>query len=1060
MAEERMTPYRVALCLLLQLYAAGAPTAPLSRGARQRLALFLLQEAKASDDFLEPSLAELQERVAAAVRDDTGLLARQLAARVRSFTCPDDLITLFTLLRGLLATGPYIAPMEGGQEAEARRVEAGSALGLFLRRSLLSFESLSFEATCHLLTGLQAYSESSDAAGSTEVKAEVSGAEALPGQVDQLWEVRGGGGARGGSGRAEEKEVEQDTMTSGREDFQLREAASPDMWRGFDGLGDGPTPTPPPRVTRGHAWHSVRPDSSAGSEEMLTSVEHRRSGDTPDGQRSSSASSDRMQTNSGSYGQTPSGGSRSIRMRDGGFGTSPEMTPGSGRRPARRQAAPTGRHLSFGYLDEHVQMDVSNDEGEGGDAEQEDGRQALPDAGFSLAFGADSSIRRAGAKKAYARSRRQVEAYLTEQASALEKQVGTLPPGILDAKLDELAKYAPDVPRVHHLRYLNALHHGDYPAAMDSLHRYFDYSAGQEAAGGDSESNMGWLQTGLLTLGSMHARFGHFSQALQALNETIRIAQQNNDVTCLSHALAAFCHVAASDPPAVAPTLEQEPGGIASTIASKEQLLSLLRQCLRVAADLKLPYLAGLSCMALAKFLLDNLQRPSTPGGLKLADDLPSSPIHFHQFVQAAIAHLDAAAAAPRPVAPAGGASASQASLRASGGASGTGQNTVSTSGSTFSQRMGRGGAPGAPRQAPLPHAVSRLAGSARLLRASGWELHGSAPMARITTLLHATCHRESASADDMCTSYAKLASHAAAHQGYEAGWATLNVAAKKYPLAANRKLREVQLALIHDHALNRGELHLAQAACRELSALASPVPGQDLALKIDIGIRLAHTLVASRDIPQALEEAKRLFAACYRHGLLLEHARLLLLFADVHRKAGSAAEGLPYALSCITICKQASFGLLRAAATITLAELLLASSRRRAARALSLLYQELPQILGHGGLLLCGRAHLVTAQCRLSCLEADEEERGEGAKGTLQGRAETVLGPLENAADCFQKLQAWELAADAFHTRAMVLNTIGRHEERNKAAEAFLRCVTLLEEAQTKSDATLPPVG
>ena len=29
--------------------------------------------------------------------------------------------------------------------------------------------------------------------------------------------------------------------------------------------------------------------------------------------------------------------------------------------------------------------------------------------------------------------------------------------------------------QVHFLRYLNSLYHDDYPAALENLHRYFDY---------------------------------------------------------------------------------------------------------------------------------------------------------------------------------------------------------------------------------------------------------------------------------------------------------------------------------------------------------------------------------------------------------------------------------------------------------------------------------------------------------------------------------------------------------------------------------------------------------
>jgi hypothetical protein len=49
---------------------------------------------------------------------------------------------------------------------------------------------------------------------------------------------------------------------------------------------------------------------------------------------------------------------------------------------------------------------------------------------------------------------------------------------------------------------------------------------GMSSAGASSDASVGRFQAGLLSLGSMHAHFGHVNQAMQALNEAVRIAQQ------------------------------------------------------------------------------------------------------------------------------------------------------------------------------------------------------------------------------------------------------------------------------------------------------------------------------------------------------------------------------------------------------------------------------------------------------------------------------------------------------------------------------------------------------
>jgi len=58
---------------------------------------------------------------------------------------------------------------------------------------------------------------------------------------------------------------------------------------------------------------------------------------------------------------------------------------------------------------------------------------------------------------------------------------------------------------------------------------------------------------------------------------------------------------------------------------------------------------------------------------------------------------------------------------------------------------------------------------------------------------------------------------------------------------------------------------------------------------------------------------------------------------------------------------------LLKASATLTLAELWLSLGSNHAKRALTLIHGALPMILGHGGLELQARAQITEAKCYLS---------------------------------------------------------------------------------------------
>ena len=103
---------------------------------------------------------------------------------------------------------------------------------------------------------------------------------------------------------------------------------------------------------------------------------------------------------------------------------------------------------------------------------------------------------------------------------------------------------SPPHPRLTHLGLAqpipccSALHHRDFAASLDYLHRFFDHtvdlagpgSSVPPAAGGGAAGDAaaaaarerGRLQSAALSLGSMHAQLGHIEEAMQALNETVR----------------------------------------------------------------------------------------------------------------------------------------------------------------------------------------------------------------------------------------------------------------------------------------------------------------------------------------------------------------------------------------------------------------------------------------------------------------------------------------------------------------------------------------------------------
>ncbi|GJP36036.1 hypothetical protein CLOM_g20577 [Closterium sp. NIES-68] len=182
-AVASVTPHRVALALLLRLLAGPPPPAvpalpdhphahdaraqaPLPRRVRQRLALFLLREAKAAHSWHEPPLSALLLRLAADVaageggaeegkgegEGASGGVGRQLVRQLQALQSPDDLFSLAASLRSCVGGSSGPSSQQAGVP-----VAAGSALGLFLRSLLLALHHLPFQGVCHVLGAIHGY---------------------------------------------------------------------------------------------------------------------------------------------------------------------------------------------------------------------------------------------------------------------------------------------------------------------------------------------------------------------------------------------------------------------------------------------------------------------------------------------------------------------------------------------------------------------------------------------------------------------------------------------------------------------------------------------------------------------------------------------------------------------------------------------------------------------------------------------------------------------------------------------------------------------------------------
>ncbi|KAJ8627544.1 hypothetical protein MRB53_020851 [Persea americana] len=671
--------------------------------------------------------------------------------------------------------------------------------------------------------------------------------------------------------------------------------------------------------------------------------------------------------------------------------------------------------------------------------------------GYDGALGSDFASSSSDALRAddhhgglFLRTNWQVQGYLREQADLIEKHAISFPMIAFEAILTQLHKLAPELHRVHYLRYLNSLYHEDYFAALENLHCYFDYSAGMEGTDTGSSSSpftpAGRYQTALLCLGIMHSHFGHFKQALEALTVAVQASQQNNDDNCLAYTLAAICDLLSeigvpSRNGMIGSSHTATSTGLGTSLSTQQQLLVLLQRSLKRAESLKLTRLVAFNHLALAKFSLKHVKRPLLSFGPKTPVKLRTCPTSVCKELRLSSYLLSEFG--------------SDGALLTMDGAFSTAwlkNLQKSRSSSVLLQESGCGSDydsfyfGGQPN--PIPESVLQLAGASYLLRATSWELYGSAPLVRLNALVYATCFADAGSSADVSLAYVKLIQHLAVFKGYKDAFNALKLAEEKFLSVSKSRIQLLKLQMLHDRALHRGHLKLAQQLCDEFSVLASSVTGVDMELKTEASLRHALTLLAANQFSQAASVAHSLFCMCYKFNLQVENATVLLLLAEIHKKSGNAVSGLPYALASLSFCQSFNLDLLEASATLTLAELWLSLGSNHAKRALSLVHRSLPIILGHGGLELCARANIAVAKCCLS-----------DPSFSVSEDPEIVLDPLRQAASELETLEYHELAAEAFYLMAIVFDKLGQLERREEAATFFKKHVIALENPQDEED-------
>lgn len=214
-----------------------------------------------------------------------------------------------------------------------------------------------------------------------------------------------------------------------------------------------------------------------------------------------------------------------------------------------------------------------------------------------------------------------LDAYLNTLLAAVKSLGPCLPAATVQAAAAALTDLQDSHPKLQYLDLMLSLAHKDMNEALSALHTYFDSSGRSSGAGrgpAPGSKGKGQHQAALHNLASLQAALGHPQEALAALQELLRLGQQQGDEWSLLHGLAILCRVMG-----VSEGLQDSSrgaGGQMGAVGSSSgggstssatgawagwglldlrrteqqlQLQALLQRCLDSARDMHVPHIAG-----------------------------------------------------------------------------------------------------------------------------------------------------------------------------------------------------------------------------------------------------------------------------------------------------------------------------------------------------------------------------------------------------------------------------------------------------------------------------------
>lgn len=235
-----------------------------------------------------------------------------------------------------------------------------------------------------------------------------------------------------------------------------------------------------------------------------------------------------------------------------------------------------------------------------------------------------------------------LDAYLNTLLAAVKSLGPCLPAATIQAAVAPLAELQDSNAKLQYLDLALSIAHKDLSAALSALHQYFDRSGSSSgtipgtsipAPGSSSKASRGQHQAALHNLSSLQMSLGHPQEALAALQELLRLGQQQGDEWSLLHGLASLCRVMGAseglqDDSSSGSNAGRGPGGWAGwglldlrRTEQQLQLQALLQRCLDSARDMHVPHIAAYAAVALCRFRITHVS--SSSGSLEGVNAVP-----------------------------------------------------------------------------------------------------------------------------------------------------------------------------------------------------------------------------------------------------------------------------------------------------------------------------------------------------------------------------------------------------------------------------------------------------